>query len=203
MNDKDIRPILTTALLLRASWQRPECTMASQNSRVDYAAIIDDELCGFEIKSEVDTLHRLTPPGGFQVQEFSKLFDRMTLVCARKHLDPALAIIPRWWGVSIPDEEGLHVVRAAARNPGPASGRLARVLWHNELRRVASHFKLGRGCRTKADFIARLEAAPEPELRALVLDALRTRVWLFGKDAVSVASRLGARPKRRRTRSSY
>src|SRR5689334_921725 len=63
-------------------------------NRVDYA-IVNGIMCGYEIKSDRDTLDRLPE----QVKEFSEVFDELTLVVGKRHLYKAIHHIPEWWGV--------------------------------------------------------------------------------------------------------
>ena len=48
--------------------------------RID-VAVLNGEMCGYEIKSDRDTLERLP----FQIEIYSKEFDKLTLVVGRRH----------------------------------------------------------------------------------------------------------------------
>jgi hypothetical protein len=74
---------------------RDEMGICAGLVRVDLA-VIGDELSGYEIKSDQDSLVRL--PG--QVAAYSRVLDRATLVVTEKHLAKATALIPTWWGLS-------------------------------------------------------------------------------------------------------
>jgi hypothetical protein len=70
-------------------------------------------MVGFEIKSDADTLKRLT----VQVPAFSRFFDRVSVVTTRKHLAAANKKIPAWWGIILfCGEDGFRVARTAKRN---------------------------------------------------------------------------------------
>ena len=108
-HDRLIRPLVLESLA-GASWLREECHLGSPG-RIDVSALVEGELVGLEIKAANDSLSRLLPPKGFQVDQFSAVYDRVTLVCAEKHLGKALAAIPSWWGVSVPRDGTLEPER--------------------------------------------------------------------------------------------
>lgn len=176
-HDKDIRPQVLAMLAPIASWVRPECGFGTY-ARVDIAALVNRELCGYEIKAHRDSLRRLQgPPEGMQVQEFSRIFDRVVLVVAPKHLRRATLLVPEWWGLTVATDT-LEVFRPGEVNPGPASARLARALWVREARSLASRLKVGRGMVHKGDLIECLSECSEEDLRAAVNAALPVRQWV-------------------------
>ncbi|MFN1552095.1 sce7726 family protein [Vibrio natriegens] len=67
-----------------------EFTYGSFSRRVDLAFIKNNEIYGIEIKSEFDTLNRLDG----QVKEYLKVFDKVIVVAATKHLEHALDLLP-------------------------------------------------------------------------------------------------------------
>lgn len=101
--------------------------------RVDLCAIGDD-LHGFEIKSDQDTLSRLPA----QAKHFSLVFQRMTLVIGPALLAPALTIVPKWWGLVLVTQDADGTARFAelrtpGENPKPNQRWLVRLLWRDEL----------------------------------------------------------------------
>jgi hypothetical protein len=84
--------------------------------RIDIA-VINGELHGFELKSERDTLARL----GDQAGLYNQVFDRMTLVTARRHLDKATSKIPLWWGIIAAQLEGGVVTLKPIKKARPES----------------------------------------------------------------------------------
>ena len=67
-----------------------EFTYGNFSRRVDLAFIKNNEIYGIEIKSEFDTLNRLDG----QVKEYLKVFDKVIVVVATKHLDHTLELLP-------------------------------------------------------------------------------------------------------------
>jgi hypothetical protein len=134
MRDSDVRAAVRTYLGTQyASDSRivEEMGIWSGSARIDIA-VINGELHGFELKSERDTLARLES----QAELYSQVFDRLTLVAAKRHVDKAVSKIPRWWGVTSAEFEGekiaLTPVQTAERNPNVDPLQLARLLWRSE-----------------------------------------------------------------------
>ena len=71
-----------------------ELGLCEGEARVDIA-VVNGFIHGFEIKSERDTLERLP----HQVEVYSLVLDRVTLVVAENHAAHAMEVIPDWWGV--------------------------------------------------------------------------------------------------------
>src|SRR5437899_2698377 len=57
-------------------------------------AVVNGRLIGYEIKSDEDSLKRLEE----QVQIYSAVFDRASVITGTKHLDAVLSQLPKWWG---------------------------------------------------------------------------------------------------------
>ena len=96
-------------------------------------AFVNGELCGFEIKSEADSLVRL----GMQTENYEGVFEFNTIVAAPKHLELASSRLPSTWGIieAFPDLGGrtkLAPRRPSQRNHNLTNRGLARLLWKNE-----------------------------------------------------------------------
>jgi hypothetical protein len=96
--------------------------------RVDLA-VVNGLLHGYEIKSDRDSLRRLVA----QVELYSRVLDRATLVVGERHLPEAMEMVPIWWGIiriepmlSIPR---FRTVRRGRRNPGQDPRSLVELLW--------------------------------------------------------------------------
>jgi hypothetical protein len=105
------------------------------NERAD-VVVIGTAMLGYEIKTDRDTLRRLPR----QVEAYSRLFDRCTVVLADRHLEAALAIVPDWWGVAtiLADRAPLSFrwIRSASPNRSIDPETLVRLLWREEARSV-------------------------------------------------------------------
>lgn len=140
-NDKIIRIALRQFLdkkLKEYRKKEPKAEMFEElgvqhgTTRIDYA-IINGEMCGYEIKSDRDTLERLPE----QVKEFSGVFDKLTLVVGKRHLYQAMHEIPEWWGVIIAKQDTngtviLQTIRKPSQNRKQQKISVARLLWREE-----------------------------------------------------------------------
>lgn len=91
-----------------------ELKVPRPSARIDLA-VINGELAGFEIKSDVDDLSRLPR----QVHAFGCVFDRVTIVTTAHHLKQARQIVPAWWGILTVGQADQPVVerRKPKKNP--------------------------------------------------------------------------------------
>jgi len=119
------------------------------NARVDIA-VVNGIMHGYEIKSDQDTLNRLPE----QVQAFSSVFDKVTLVVGKLHLYEAINIVPDWWGVTVAkaDANGsvdFMVIRREDFNQQRDSVSIARLLWREEALRILEAEDAAKGFRSK------------------------------------------------------
>jgi|SRR5579863_2447040 len=139
-------------------------------------AFVNGELCGFEIKSEADSLVRL----GAQKETYESIFEFNTLVAAKKHLKLARQRIPKTWGIieakRTNGEVELHPRRRAQRNQGINNSALARLLWKNECRQILKKAQIHTTPQTPVIELWNLvQALPTEELCAEVREALKRR----------------------------
>lgn len=117
-------------------------------ARVDVAAI-NGSLHGFEIKSDRDSLDRLP----HQIEEYSRVFDHVTLVAGTRHIEHALGILPDWWGLVEASSKGGDVVlgwhRKSVGNPERDPVAIASLLWLDEARLLLEMNDCARGTRSK------------------------------------------------------
>lgn len=182
MRDIDVRAALRTRLSAKYRHDPDtrlveEMGVWSGTVRID-AAAINGELCGFELKSDSDTLARLP----HQVEIYGKVFDRVTLVVGERHWQRALPVVPDWWGIWVAKvDRGVTVLRrrrAADRNPSQDPFVLAQMLWKNEAVEVLKTHNLARGwsSRSAIDISKRLASElPIGKLRQHVRAALKVR----------------------------
>ena len=100
--------------------------------RIDMA-VVNGIMHGYEIKSDRDTLHRLPN----QMNEYNKVFDKITLVVGISHLHEAINLIPDWWGLKLakinPNNEVIfYNIREAENNRIQNVISVARLLWREE-----------------------------------------------------------------------
>lgn len=100
-------------------------------ARVDLA-VVNGQLHGYEIKSDRDSLRRLPA----QVEAFSKIFDRLTLVVGERHYADATKRVPKWWGILRVSGDAtrprFNLVRRPKDNPSRDPRALVELLWASD-----------------------------------------------------------------------
>ncbi|HSV66160.1 MAG TPA: sce7726 family protein [Mycobacteriales bacterium] len=135
-----VRHRLRDEALASAGWPSDavyEFWVPRSNERAD-VVVISTDMSGFEIKTERDTLKRLSR----QAAAYARVFDRCSVVLAERHVAAATEMLPEWWGVVAIVSEGMapsfRSVRSAAPNSGVDPETLVRLLWRQEVRAVLS-----------------------------------------------------------------
>jgi hypothetical protein len=154
MRDRDVRAALLSQLQQTYAEDADtriveEMGIWSGSVRID-VAVINGELSGFELKSDRDTLERLP----FQAELYGAVFDRITLVVGTRHHEPAAAMVPQWWGITVAVEAEdktvrLREVRAAGRNPSVDPYLLAQLLWKDEAIELLERVGAAKGMRSR------------------------------------------------------
>lgn len=145
--------------------------------RVD-VAVVNGVLHGYEIKSDRDSLRRLTR----QVQYYGRVVDRATLVVGDHHLSKALNMLPEWWEVILasPGTNGtsFKTVRRGRKNPCSDPRSLVELLWYEDAIALLEGHNIARGVRGKP--------------RRIVWDRICDN-FSFGEIAEAVRTQLKAR----------
>jgi hypothetical protein len=136
MNDASIRAATKRALFLQHRGDAEtviieELGVQHGLSRIDLA-VVNGDLHGFELKSDRDTLARLSE----QADIYARVFDRVTLVVGERHARGAVEVVPDWWGIRVARAEsrGLHFfdLKLAMNNPSLDPVSVAMLLWRDE-----------------------------------------------------------------------
>ena len=189
MRDGDIRAALGVFLSERHSGDpdtiiRHETGICAGKRRVD-VALLNGEFAGYEIKSDEDTLTRLSG----QSADYGRVFDRLTLVTTERHLEKALDLVPAWWGIIIARQRDGQVVLDEVRQPDFNTEHdpfaLAQLLWREEALDELRKRGMGRGMSKMARYYlwrALAEGIAVEELRILARERIKARPeWLDGQ----------------------
>lgn len=180
--DCDIRLALETKLVQDHGDEpdtliRHEVGICAGKRRVD-VALVNGELAGYEIKSDMDTLARLTG----QAEAYGSVLDRAILVTTERHLDGALTMLPNWWGILVAHAEQSNIRLETFRDPDfndkHDAFSLAQLLWREEALDELRSRGMGRGLSTKARhyvWIALVDAISVNDLRSIVRVRLKAR----------------------------
>ncbi|MCU5588941.1 sce7726 family protein [Bacillus cereus] len=178
LKDSDIRNVLLNEL--RNQYKNDEAIVVNEmgvcqgKSRVDIA-VVNGIIHGYEIKSESDTLKRLPR----QMEDYNRVFDRMTIVVASKYLDEVRELIPKWWGIILvrnkQGEAKLKMVRKGRKNKEIDPISLAQLLWKEEALEILKEKGLHRGflSKPKKEILRHLSESIE-------LEELQSRInWIL------------------------
>ncbi|MEH7798162.1 sce7726 family protein [Bacillus safensis] len=182
LRDNDIREVLLTHLFNQYKNDKNiriinELGVLHGQSRIDIA-VVNGTLIGFEIKSESDTLSRLSS----QVEDYNKVFDRVTIVVQRNHLQEVRNIVPKWWGILLvtrhKEKINLREVRKGRRNLEVDPFSLTHLLWRNEALNILKERGLHKGFLSKprADLYRKIcNCFTLDEIKSIVNEQLKNR----------------------------
>lgn len=153
--DPDIRKVLYKNFIRREEFTKDSTTKVIDEmqvcrgfSRVDIA-VINGKIHGFEIKSERDTLDRLE----FQMESYNKIFDTMTIVTCKNHLEKVKDKVPSWWGIYYVDNVKGDLVLKKKRkekvNKKTDLFSLSQLLWKEELLSLLNNNGISKGIKSK------------------------------------------------------
>jgi hypothetical protein len=164
-----------------------ELKIPRPSARIDIA-VINGEMCGFEIKSDVDSLARLAR----QERAFSAIFDRVSVVITSRHIDAARRTIPGWWGIIVAKPSGPEVSfsskRKARENRNPNTMALLYMLTRQELIEILDTCGLANGLRSKPHqhlVDALLASIPADDIRKHAKFAFKKRAVVYSGSSSS------------------
>jgi len=154
MKELDVRRLLYQTEIKKILAANPknrvvdELELVRGEVRID-VAVIGDIMHGYEIKSARDNLLRLPN----QQLHYGKVFEKMTLVADERHVDEAVKIVPRNWGlISVGMRDGepyADEIWPATLNFNLEPLALAQLLWREEALELMEYFDLDHGLKSK------------------------------------------------------
>lgn len=155
----------------------PEMSVCDGDARVDIA-VANGNLCGYEIKSDVDTLDRLFS----QRESYCKTFDKVYIVVGEKYKDIIADYIPAWWGIYIAhynrgDKVTITERKRAKRNREISAESLLELLWRDEIETLlrAHGIKATSGKNRRVLRKIAVENISLSEIRNFTRETLKTR----------------------------
>lgn len=150
-----------------------------RKTRADALLVTEDEMIGFEFKSDKDTFARLP----HQIHDYERYCDRNYLVTGKKFRDKALPEIPEHWGaycVYLDEENVMQLECLRKAQPNKKQMRLhnqLRLLWRSELIPIIKKHGLGAvSDKNKLELVRKMEHNLSVEVqRRELLDALIER----------------------------
>ena len=153
IRDAEVRPALRRYLRQEESAYSntlviEELGLCQGQARIDLLTV-SGVLHGYEIKSNRDRLTRLAS----QAATYSRVLDRVTLVVCPQHVEAALELVPKWWGVLLVrgsvEAISLDQIRPAATNPDQDPRALVELLWRDEALELLAHHNAAAGVLSK------------------------------------------------------
>jgi len=97
-------------------------------------AVLNSRFIGYEIKSNKDSLTRLSE----QIKAYNSIFDKVYIVIGHRHEKAILKILPNWWGIIVIEENEsndaeIKIIRDALINNNVDPLSIAKLLWKNEV----------------------------------------------------------------------
>jgi hypothetical protein len=182
MRDSDIREVLLDSLQKKyfsdeTTQVFEELGLCQGDARVD-VAVINGSMHGYEIKSERDTLCRLSN----QLPIYNRTLDYVTVVAGACHINKLKKSIPSWWGIVEASGEKSDVklksLRKEKQNPSLDPQAIVQLLWRDEALQLLRDRNLHRGVVSKSRKLIWqriVENVPLNELSSIVREKLKTR----------------------------
>lgn len=110
-----------------------ELGIAHGKNRADIAVLNGTFHC-FEIKSSKDTLSRLPE----QIQEYSKCFEKVSVIAAPNHIAKLTTMLPNWCGLVVATKGpkgaiSFRTVKRPRKSPQIEIAAMAHFLWRKEI----------------------------------------------------------------------
>lgn len=180
MNDFVIRNALIE--FLTKTKKDPNSIVVSEMGLSEGKAIIDIAhingiMCGYEIKSDVDTLYRLSG----QIETYQDFFQKLTVVTTKSHLIKVRKNYPNWIGIMLAFEaDGIVQIKELRRpkyNKKTNKHELTSLMWRDEARIILkSRGVKGISNVPRYQLWSRLaDLCSEEELIAIIKETMRSR----------------------------
>ncbi|MCR5106526.1 MAG: sce7726 family protein [Lachnospiraceae bacterium] len=194
LNDPKMREILFDTIEAQYEKRRKPVRVFEElcigKSRADAIMVTKDQILGYEIKSDRDSLVRLKK----QVRNYDRFCDYCYIVTGLHYIDRIEEAVPKHWGIFdiLEDEEGnlhMEMFRAAERNPAERPltklKNQMNLLWRMELMDIIHSHKI-KGYSHKNKYKLRdliVERLGKEESKLLTCEALLNRDYsIFDED---------------------
>ena len=155
----------------------PELGLCQGDARVDIA-VVNGVIHGYEIKSERDTLNRLSG----QQDIYNKVLDYVTVVASSSHIPKIKKTVPKWWGISEAkyknDKLTIVDMRPCKKNTTVDPMALVQLLWRDEALSILKEHNFHRGVVSKPRKIIwerLVELLPLDELQDEIRQKIKAR----------------------------
>lgn len=155
-----------------------ELGLSHAKARID-VAVINGYVHGYEIKSSLDTLNRLPS----QLELYTKSLEKLTLVCAPRHVERIVEIAPHWCGILIASKGArggirFTTIRRSSVNTQVDAVQLAHLLWRAEVVELLSRLDVDKKTLKKPRkqlYKALAELLTIPEITTAIRESMELR----------------------------
>ncbi len=147
-----------------------EFTFENAARRADLV-IVGSEIIAFEIKSELDTLERLSN----QAESYLKYCDLVTVVVAEKYLGAARQLLPRQVALWSFNYDEIFTVRKGLKSPKRSKSRYLDLMTVRELRRILTSMGMAKGKIKREELVRSASGLPLALIRREAIRAIRER----------------------------
>jgi len=202
--DIDIRNFLNSVILKKYK-NDPDTKIINEfdicrgDTRID-VAVINGIITGYEIKSDSDTLKRLPN----QIELYSKVFDKVTIISGKVYIDKIINLVPKWWGVieitcNKSEIKDSIKIRKAEHNKFIDAYYVSQLLWKNEALELLEEYNLSKGLSNKTIKILWEKISnniPLEKIQEFVRFKLKNRLnWRVDKQQTQCAGLSRSAPK--------
>lgn len=178
--EKEIKKVVLNHLLSKGKIKNDtilinELTIDSFARRVDLATLVDGKIIAYEIKSDADSLYRLSG----QLEKYKQYFDKIIVVTTIKHIEKILTMIPNNIEVWAVIEGKIKIKKRGKFSNIEDKGDYLDLLRVQDMRKLAKKFKiqLGSGGKReiKENIKKNLNKIPVKKLKTFVIDVISQR----------------------------
>ena len=148
-----------------------EFTYGGFSRRVDLALVNNNEILGIEVKSEFDTLNRLDG----QVSDYLKVFDKVIVVVATKHLEKAKKQLPDRVGIWEITDSGIKVINRGKKLKIKEKSIFIDLMRVVDLAKTSRLFELECDVRSRNELVKAVSKLSVTKLREAALRGLFNR----------------------------
>lgn len=145
--------------------------------RADVVMVLNDRLCGIEIKSDADTYTRLAR----QVRSYNQYYDLNYVVAGTSHAMHIEEHVPAFWGIitveTVNGKPDFYIKRRPLPNPKRKTEKKITLLWRPELAAIQKKYHLPAYAQKSKLFVQQkiLERLDEQDIHTEISAALFER----------------------------
>lgn len=172
------------------------------DARADAVMILENLVCGIEIKSDADSYARLAS----QVANYDLYYDANFVIIGLSHLHHIEEHVPSWWGIITAEfDQGkieFYIERHPQPNPNMDPKRKLSLLWRPELNHILEQSNLPAYRQKSKDFVQNvlLERVDRSLLWHLVSEELFERDYTMISQTINAYRKTQGKAPRRKKR---